>query len=274
MLTNFAKTIESLQQKVLETKKLIELETDKEKKTKLHRRNGRLLSLIAIYTRRSIDQEYNKEMYEKMNPLSAREVRRQNMIKLNKSDFMRKLSSETAKKTSARPEIQAARAVQLKNWRDNNRTAFFDKCTRAMIKKSSKSSNTKPEQAIKKILDELSVAYKQTYTIKNKHISNKSKRRLCDFYVYSIKTVIEFDGIRHFESIGKSASKIKEDQELNSIVVNNLKKNIIRLSMSTYDYKTDDIKHEYKQQFIAAIEKCKISTSNCILIGQEYEQYY
>ena len=58
------------------------------------------------------------------------------MEKLNKDNLhpdRKKKFSESARKTSARPEIQAARAANLKQWREENPEKFA-KCTEAAWK--------------------------------------------------------------------------------------------------------------------------------------------
>ena len=65
---------------------------------------------------------------------SAREARRQNLSRLNKTQEFRERSSETAKKTSSRKDIQDKRSKQLAKWRENNPEEFYEKCTSVMHK--------------------------------------------------------------------------------------------------------------------------------------------
>src|SRR5690606_14714211 len=80
--------------------------------------------------------------------LEERKRRAKVMSDVNRSDVMRKKSSETAKKTSARKDIQKQRAQQLKNWRDNNPEDFYNKCVSKMLN----SWNSKPEKLLYNIL--------------------------------------------------------------------------------------------------------------------------
>ena len=56
---------------------------------------------------------------------SAREARRQNLSRLNKTQGFRERSSDTAKKTSSRKDIKDKRSEQLATWRENNPEEFY-----------------------------------------------------------------------------------------------------------------------------------------------------
>lgn len=163
------------------------------------------------------------------------------MIALNnKQQFdpeFQKIVSETAKKTSARPEIQAQRAEKLKNWRDNNPEDFFNKCIKKMIG----SFQSKPE---KKLFEFVSILngfnFKKNQFINSSFISNKSHNKQMDMGDKIKRIYIEFDGILHFESRrGIELLKMtqQKDMEIECHITNH-NWTLIRISYDQFKYST------------------------------------
>lgn len=114
---------------------------------------------------------------------------------VNRSDIMRQKSSETAKKTSARPEILEQRSANLKKWRDENPDEFYDKCISKMLNVW----HSKPECLLLDIVREYSdYTFKSNQFVKSDEFTSKSKRKQVDMCDKSKRTYIEFDGKLHF----------------------------------------------------------------------------
>ena len=169
---------------------------------------------------------------------TAREVRRQNLSKLNKTQEFRERSSKTAKKTSSRKDIQEERSKRLAKWREDNPEEFYNKCTSVMHN----SWQSKPEIKLYKIINELFPGlFKRNQQLKRKKfITTKSNKRQIDIMSLENKIVIEFDGIHHFKSVFKENKNfnntVKRDQELNKVLVEE-GWTVIRVSHDEYDYK-------------------------------------
>ena len=118
-----------------------------------------------------------------------------------KSDRVRKILSENAKKTSARLDIQEARAKVLKQWRDNNREEFFEKCTKNMLLHRPKKPKwfSKPEKILFQILKVIpGFNFRFNQVVKCKSFSWESKRKQVDIADKGNKIYVEFDGPFHF----------------------------------------------------------------------------
>ena len=169
---------------------------------------------------------------------SAREARRQTLSRLNATKEFRERSSETAKKTSSRKDIQDKRSEQLAKWRENNPEDFYEKCTSVMHK----SWHSKPEMKLFEIINKkFPDLFKRNQQLKRKKfITTKSNKRQIDIMSLENKIVIEFDGIHHFKSVFKEnknfKNTIKRDQELNCVLVEE-GWTVIRVSYDEYDYK-------------------------------------
>lgn len=105
------------------------------------------------------------------------------MERHNRSDEQRKRASETAKRTSARPEIQAARAALLRKWREENPEAF-SKCTAAA---QASPKRSKPEAWLR---ENLLLGWPQG------QIRCGEERKQVDFISESVW--VEVDGFFHF----------------------------------------------------------------------------
>lgn len=162
------------------------------------------------------------------------------MSKINQSDVMRQKASETAKITSARPEIQEARSKQLKDWREKNPEVFYNKCIKKMIT----SWQSKPEKKL--LLFLLSISgfnFKKNQFINSLLISNKSHNKQVDIGDKEKRIYIEFDGVIHFEpkyGEEKLISIQQRDQELDQHISNH-NWTLIRISYDQFVYKTKQI---------------------------------
>lgn len=148
-----------------------------------------------------------------------------------------KSSSETAKKTSLRPEILKNRSKVLKNWRDNNPDLFLK-----IRRKAHEVRSSKPEKILFKIVSSLFPSYnfKHNQFLKNNlFIINETNTRQIDILSKDKKIAIEFDGIVHFKNIEKWQQLElvrRKDLELNEALLK-LDYLLIRVSYEQFSYK-------------------------------------
>ena len=117
-------------------------------------------------------------------------------IKQQSNVDFQKIVSDTAKKTSARKDIQDARTKRLKKWRTDNPILFYNKCVRKMIT----TFQSKPEKLLYKYLSSIDgFSFKRNQFIHSKLISNKSLKKQMDMGDKNKRVYVEFDGILHFE---------------------------------------------------------------------------
>lgn len=182
--------------------------------------------------------EYKKKMGDAVREAilsdpKERQRRAEVMAKVNKTEEMRNKSSETAKKTSARPDIQQQRSAQLKRWRDNNSEEFYNKCIYKMLK----SSHSKPEIELFNVVKTFEGC---NFTLSPMIISDTfistSKRKQIDIGDSNKGIYLEFDGPRHFKNIDNQLKTIKKKDDLLDayIVDNNL--TLIRVSQDQFSY--------------------------------------
>ncbi len=162
------------------------------------------------------------------------------MATINKTDHMKKKASETAKLTSARPDILEKRSEQLKKWRDDHREDFHNKCTIPMIN----SFQSKPEKILFNNLSKLeNFNFKQNQFIKSKIFTSSSNKRQIDIIDIGNRVYVEFDGMVHFKPIyGEEMllkTKIREKEVENVILSNNW--TLIRVSYDQFVYSTKKI---------------------------------
>lgn len=165
-----------------------------------------------------------------------REIRRQNMTRANieHKERLRKISSETAKKTSARPEILEARSMTLQKWRDENREDFYEKCTGKMLS----TRHSKPELLLFQIVSDRfpNYEFKLNQSIRHDNfIMTKSKRKQIDIFSSKKCVIVEFDGIRHFEAKSGQEALLeiqKKDSLMNSLYSSEYA--IFRISQSCF----------------------------------------
>jgi len=118
--------------------------------------------------------------------MKGRERRSKILTALNKTKVFREKASETAKKTSARPEIQKQRAAVLKKWREENP----EKIKEILAKGRQSPKNSKAEIWIME-------NHLQKRNFQNKHsIMCGKKSKEVDFVRENIW--IEIDGCWHF----------------------------------------------------------------------------
>jgi hypothetical protein len=165
--------------------------------------------------------------------------RRADMLgSLNKTEAFRKKASETAKKTSARKDIQEKRAFTLKKWREGNRQDFYIKCTSNMHKYKSR-----PEKELYRIIS----SYFPDHNFVNNKFKkdnsffsfNKTGNKQIDIISDSKKIYIEYDGFLHFKEVWKGTlTKIKlKDSFFSKYCIRN-SITLIRVSSDIYSYKS------------------------------------
>jgi len=147
----------------------------------------------------------------------------------------RRKSSETAIKTSARPEIQKVRATVLKRWRDENPEEFYQKSIVAMHTVFVSKPQVRLSEECKKIDD----GFKHNQQIKNLEFTNKTHRRQLDVLHAEKKIVVEFDGPVHFKKFRKNQDLEKtkrHDEEMNE-VLSRIGYAVVRISYEDYDHR-------------------------------------
>jgi len=197
---------------------------------------------------------------------SAREARRQNLTRLNKTDEFRAKSSETASRTSARPDVQQARAQNLAKWRRNHPDVFMTRCFQRML--SFKTS--RPEKVLYWEVSRLFPGvfkHNQLIVRRGKFVTTKSGTRQVDIYAKDRKIIIEFDGPYHFKPIRGDdflETVRKKDDELNSVMIAEGAL-VIRVAYDQYK------KAKINEDALAQIERLVSSDSRGLhLIGSLY----
>lgn len=186
--------------------------------------------------------DYRKKMGEAVssaimsNP-QERDRRSKLLGELNRRDDARKRSRNTAIKTSARPEIQKARAERLAKWRNENFDVFYEKCIKAMHNVRI----SKPELKLRQIIREYDDSFVGNQRLHDVCITSKSRRKSVDIMSKKLGIILEFDGRVHFEPI-YSPEQLKEiqlrDKELDQAILNQ-DLTLIRVSYDQFNYKTD-----------------------------------
>jgi hypothetical protein len=186
--------------------------------------------------------EYKKKMGDAVrdsimsNP-ENRKRRAKVMSDVNKSDVMRKKASETAKKTSARKDVQEKRAAQLKKWRDENPDDFYDKCISKMLTIYS----SKPEKLLYNLVKD-----HPKYNLK-RHRKIRSdkfkayKQRDVDIGDADKRIYIEYDGPLHFKQT--SMNQLEGVQERDRLLDEHIIKHgwfLIRVSYDQFSYRKSD----------------------------------
>lgn len=194
-----------------------------------------------------------------------RQRRSELLGKLNKTDEFRKKSSDTAKITSARPEIQKQRAEQLKKWREENPKDFFEKC----VRKFSCSFQSIPESLLRALLIETFPDYEfSTGLLESKEFFKitKDNKRQIDILSEKMKIAIEYDGRYHFnDSESKLTNTKLKDIELNEALP---KMNYLLIRISYDQYKYDEFKEECLKQLFDTLINPK---PGLVKIGSLYE---
>jgi len=188
--------------------------------------------------------EYRKKMGKALsesiisNP-EDRKRRAKVMAGVNKSEVMRKKASETAKKTSAREDVQEKRAAQLKRWRDENPDKFFNQCTSRMLRPH---WHSKPESLLYDVVsDRDNYKFKQNQVVKSNTFISKSKRKQVDIGDKSRRVYIEYDGKLHF--IQTRLNQLQKVQEKDRLLDEHIKKHswvLIRVGYDQFSYRKSD----------------------------------
>lgn len=140
------------------------------------------------------------------------------MGELNKRPDSHKHVSETAKRTSARPEILARRSAALAAWRKRDPDAFYEKC----VSKILSYRVSKPEKWVRDFVQREFPEYefKGNQRLMSReyfHLTTSQKRQI-DVMSKSHKVIVEVDGYLHFNNVPKwnQLEKIQaKDAELN-----------------------------------------------------------
>lgn len=131
-------------------------------------------------------------------------------------NYIKKLS-DSAKKTSARKDIQENRAKVLKKWRDNNRVKF-NRILKNMISKY----RSKGERKLMEFLKTLDgFSFKRNRFLKSPIIPTKTNKKQIDIGDDIRKIYFEYDGPFHFKKIRKDLDleKIKaKDEALDKVI--------------------------------------------------------
>lgn len=203
--------------------------------------------------------EYREKMSKSvseaiMSDPEERKRRSEMLGELNKRDDFRHRSSETAKVTSARPEIIETRTKRL--------VGNF--------------KPTKPEQAIEMFIEQnmSDLYFKRNQQLFNKRFFtvNESHIRQIDFLSKSNQIMIEFDGGFHFKqcNFNDLEKSIAKDKELNTFAPK-LGYVLIRVGASCFSYSKNDLSDDAKEKLLEAV---KVQLPQVILIGNEYDEKY
>ncbi len=169
---------------------------------------------------------------------TARKARRQNLTRLNRTEEFRRRSSDTAARTSARPEVIICRTATIRRWREENRELFHQKCVIKMINRF----QSVPERFLFGLITELFPGrFKRGQQVRRvgKFTTVKSGTRQVDILDLDNKVVVEFDGPRHFRSFGKNDCldvRMQADRELNAVLVEDGFL-VIRISCDQFTYR-------------------------------------
>jgi len=280
-LANHVFTVHHIDPKEYKKNNQIICSDSKEKYVKSAQENSKWLSK-AIAEGKDLT-EYWKKVSDGvrasiLNNPEERARRSQIMTKVNQSDIMRKKASDTAKITSSREDILQQRSERLKNWRINNRSDFYNKCTRKMIN----TYNSKPERLLfTYLLNNKDYSFKRNQTLKSKLINNFSNKKQIDIADKNKKIYVEFDGILHFiPKFGEQKlSIIKNRDEILEKIILNRNNILIRVSYDQFVHRTiqvNKVKQDvsyFKQECLDQIEKIlKEYKPGIYKIGEAYKK--
>jgi ribulose bisphosphate carboxylase small subunit len=150
-----------------------------------------------------------------------RKVANGGLVNYNKSERGRRRSSEVAKITSSRPEIQAARAKRLHDL-----------------------GTSKPERELFDWVKIIDKTFQHSVQIKSDTFSCSSKRRQIDMLSRDRKIGIEFDGPLHFRSLSWKSNieeRISRDREVEAFMMEN---DFCYIRISFDQYRSDRFQQE------------------------------
>lgn len=227
---------------------------------------------------KDLSPEKQKEFRKKVSEGAKKNVkdiqrRSEHMRRWNKSKEGRQVASETAKRTSKRKEILAARTENLKRWRENNREEFEEKCLKPLIN----SFRSNAEKYLNVYLKERFDNFKWSAQIKSDlFVANKTRRKQIDFLNKQDRIIVEFDGPHHFwteeqaEKKGLSLRRLqirKNDSALEEYCLKNGFL-LIRLSWSCYNQKNKKIKQKPMKEVDLAIKEWLQQSAERKQVGQ------
>ena len=163
-------------------------------------------------------------------------VRMEKLNLENQAPERKAIFSETAKKTSARKEVQEARAAQLKRWRDNNPEKFAE-------------SIYKAQKAPKK--SRMEMWLRNTLAWEPSYVCCGQDRKYVD--LAHEKTWIEVDGCFHFWQIKRKRSRrshnLQSVQNRDAMLKDEALRRgdimLVRLSLSLFRRKTGEMLSEW-----------------------------
>lgn len=201
------------------------------------------------------------------------------MSKINKTDEMRQKASETAKKTSARPEIQKARSSQLAKWREENPEDFYEKCVKKMIT----AFQSKPEKYLFEFVKDIyGFNFKKNQFVNSIFITNKSHNKQVDIADKEKRIYIEYDGVLHFlPKYGNDTLQNIRDRDFQlDQHISNHNWTLIRVSFDQFLYRSkmvDKIKQDnsyFKQECLdEIIQILNSGITGIYKIGDAYGKY-
>lgn len=198
--------------------------------------------------------------------------------------------SKIAKKTSLRQDVIESRTNQLRNWRENNKEEFFNKCTLKMLKwlknnpekaklfqqKFISSYDSYPEKMLFSIVCKFeNFKFKRNKFIHSEIFNTKTNNKQVDILDFKNKIVIEFDGPCHFKPIF-GEEKLKEckirDSALNSYINEN-SMTLIRVGYDQFISKSKKETSYFKQDCLDKIQQIlKDNVSGVYKIGEVYNE--
>jgi hypothetical protein len=192
------------------------------------------------------------------------------MTTVNKSDIMRKKASDTAKKTSARRDIQLQRVARIHAWQKANPEEHYKKCILNMLD----SWHSKPENELFNMLKERSkYNFKQNQFLKSNTFITNTKRKQIDIADHGNRMYIEFDGVFHFKQttlrqLGSLETTQLKDKLLDDFIIDN-GFTLIRVSFDQFSYKKSD--YGFSKKCIDRIfEILEQQISGVYYIGEAY----
>lgn len=216
-----------------------------------------------------------------MNNTQERERRSKLMKKIselnNKNPEYHKILSDSAKKTSSRPDILAIRSNNLKKWRENNPEDFAKIVE--ILKISAPKNPTwfsKPEKILFLLVNKIEgFNFKFNQVVKSNNFDWLSKRKQIDMADKNKNIYIEFDGPTHFNCWGneaKFAEVKRRDYLLNNYMIEN-QFMIIRISYDQFIDKRKKGGFFKPECVIKLIELLNTYTVGVFTIGDKYGQY-
>jgi hypothetical protein len=202
--------------------------------------------------------EYKKKMsisVSKAVLANPKEIQRRSdlMSDLNKNVLtdpkFRKIMSESAKKTSARPEIIEARQKSIVD--------HF---------------NSAGEQFLRNHIQSKYDGFNKDFILSELFVDNATKRKSVDLINRERKIIIEYDGDHHFRVIRNDPDVFEKVKRLDAALSEYVKQNdymLIRISCDCYDYRKKIIRPQHLETVDNFIDNFQVGT---FYIGKRYAQ--